>query len=74
MAYMQYRWLRKWAFYWLIKIERFHRVLHRLELNANLNTVRALCRNSCWIRLSCTHVGGQRLDNLLQDESRIPIN
>jgi hypothetical protein len=70
---MQYRRLRKWAFHWLIKIDRLHRALHRLELNANLNTVGTLCRNSCWVRLSSTHVGGQRLHNLLNLETKFPI-
>ena len=73
MAYMQYRRLRKRAFQWLIKVDRLHRALHRLELNANLNTVRTLCRNSCRVRLSSTHVGGQRLHNLLHHhQNEIP--
>ena len=72
MAYMQYRWLRKRAFQWLIKVDRLHRAFHRLELNANLNTVRTLCRNSCWVSLSGTRVWGQRLHNLLHHQNEIP--
>ena len=72
MAYMQYRWLRKRAFQWLIKVDRLHRALHRLELNANLNTVRTLCRNSCRVRLSGNHVGSQSLHNLLHHQNEIP--
>ena len=72
MAYMQYRRLRKRAFQWLIEIDRLHRALHRLELNANLNTVRTLCRNSCWVSLSGTRVWGQRLHNLLHHQNEIP--
>ncbi|GJN21935.1 hypothetical protein PR202_gb09459 [Eleusine coracana subsp. coracana] len=66
-----YRWFRKWAFDWLIKIERLHRVLHWLELDADLNTVRTVSGNSCRGRLSGTHVGGQRLHNLLRDHNEI---
>nr|ACN34861.1 unknown [Zea mays] len=65
MAYVQYRRLRKRAFHWLIKIDRFHGALHWLELNTNLDAMGALRRNSCrWVRFSCTYVGGQRLDSL----------
>lgn len=46
MAYMQYRWFRKRAFDWLIKIERLHRVLHWLELDTDLNTMRTIGGNS----------------------------
>eukprot|EP00494_Astrolonche_serrata_P006647 UN06671 len=61
---MQYRWLRKRAFHWLVKVDRLHRVLHRLELDADLNAVRAISRIGCRVRLPSLHVGRQCLHNL----------
>lgn len=72
MAYMKYRWFRKWTFHRLIKVDRLHWVLHRLELDADLNAMRTICRNSLWIRLSAVHVGCQRLHNLLYHQNGNP--